>query len=73
MRTAQHTTPLITGTVDEAMNSNALRHHNLRRANPLIKPLSSGSVEEFHKPNLENDLRQTPLPNRLKLDRWILI
>jgi hypothetical protein len=48
--------PLITGAVDEAMNSKTLRHHNLRRANPLIKPLISGSLEEFHKSNFENDL-----------------
>jgi hypothetical protein len=65
---------LITGAVDEAMNSKTLRHHNLQRANPLIKPLISGSLEEFHKPNFENHLRQTlHCPKRIKPDRWILI
>jgi hypothetical protein len=59
---------LITGAVDEAMNSKTLRHQNLRRANPLIKPLISGSLEEFHKSNFENDLRQTlHRPNGLSL------
>jgi hypothetical protein len=40
--------PLNTGSLAEAMNSKTLRHQNLRRANPLIKPLIGGSVEQFH-------------------------
>jgi hypothetical protein len=39
-------TPLIAGSVDASQMLNALRFMNFRRANPPIKPLISGSVDE---------------------------
>ncbi|SRR6266436_1385880 len=55
--------PTPSWTVDQwmnVMNSNPLGNWDLRRVYPLIKPLISGSVDEFHKPSVSHRLVTKP-------------
>jgi hypothetical protein len=49
---------LDTGSVDATYKHKVLSPKELRRDNPLIKPLISGSVDESHKSNERKELRQ---------------
>ncbi len=51
--------PLDSGTLDNSRDCNTLFSMDLRRGHPLSKVLDSGSVDESHKPNSWNKLRQS--------------
>jgi len=60
--------PLDSGALDEDDENNFQQNNGLRRSYPVIKPLISGSVDEFHKPNNQKDLRRAIQCSRLTVE-----
>ncbi len=50
--------PLDSGTPDGMYNRKTFPNNDLRRGQPVSKPLDTGSLDEFHKPNSRNQLRR---------------